>query len=41
MGKNKGGRMMKSFRDEERDAEYRMDRETDAMLEAERLEEEE
>jgi len=34
---------MKSFRDEERDAEYRMDRETDAMLEAEarRLEEEE
>ena len=33
--------MMKSFRDEERDAEYRMDRETDAMLEAERLEEEE
>tara|TARA_Y100001937_G_scaffold118773_1_gene173557 strand:- start:6724 stop:7002 length:279 start_codon:yes stop_codon:yes gene_type:complete len=24
---------MKSFRDEERDAEYRLDRETDAMLE--------
>jgi len=29
---------MKSFRDEERDAEYRLDRETDAML---RMEEEE
>lgn len=41
MGKSKGGRIMKSFRDEERDAEYRMDRETDAMLEARRLEEEE
>jgi len=33
--------MTKSFRDEERDAEYRLDRETDAMLERERLEEEE
>ena len=32
---------MKSFRDEERDAEYRLDKEIDAMLEAERLEEEE
>ena len=32
---------MRSFRDEERDAEYRLDREIDAELERRRLEEEE
>ena len=42
MGKSKnGGRIMKSFRDEERDAEYLLDKIVDAELEARRLEEEE
>ena len=41
MDKSKnGGRIMKSFRDEERDAEYLLDKIVDAELEARRLEEE-